>query len=167
MTISVRPARYESDGQELVDVLQMNLPYRPHARFFQWLYRKNPEGEALAWVATDSHSKRIVGVAAAFPRRIYSGGAEARGYVLGDFCISPEHRSLGLALTLQRACLDGLSAGDADFVFDFPSRPMLAVYARLRIKKTETLIRYAKLLRVDRKVAQYVSVRAVARGIDL
>src|SRR5438477_12335712 len=108
MTIAVRPVQYEAERQELVDMLQTNLPHLPHACMFQWLYRRKPEGQACAWVATDPDSKRIIGVAAAFPRRVYHLGQEARGYVLGDFCIDSTHRSLGLALALQRACLEGL-----------------------------------------------------------
>ena len=50
----------------------------------------------------------MIGVAAAFPRRFYFRGEAVRGYVLGDFCIDPAHRSLGLALALQRACLERL-----------------------------------------------------------
>ena len=167
MTISVRPAQYETDSRELVSVLQTYLPYLPHALLFEWLYLRNPEGQALAWVAEDSESNRIIGVAAAFPRRMYRRGEEARGYVLGDFCIHPGHRSLGLALALQRALLEGLSTADADFAFDFPSRTMLAVYKRLRIEANGALIRHAKPLRADRKVAEQVPVRAVARGLSV
>jgi GNAT superfamily N-acetyltransferase len=166
MKVTVRPARYESDEQELTDVLQANLPYRPHARFFSWLYRGNPDGEALAWVATDPEGRRIVGAAAAFPRRLYCNGREARGYVLGDFCINPEYRSLGLALALQRACLEGLSQPPG-FVFDFPSYAMLAIYKRLRIEVNVTMIRHAKPLRADRKMAEHVPVRAVASGLSI
>jgi hypothetical protein len=119
----------------------------------------------MAWVATDTSSQRIIGVASAFPRRVYSGGAEARGYVLGDFCINPQYRSLGLALALQRACLNGLSAGEADFAFDFPSPSMVAVYSRLRIPANETIVRHAKPLRADRQIEQRIPVRAVASGL--
>lgn len=166
MTISVRPACYESDSRELVDTLQANLPHLPHARLFSWLYLQNPEGRALAWVATDSEADRIIGVAAAFPRRIYYGGGEVRGYVLGDFCIDARHRSLGLALTLQRTCLNDLSKGDAGFAFDFPSSTMLAVYKRMKIEVNATMIRYAKPLRLDRKLAECIPVPVVARGLS-
>ena len=60
---------------------------------------------------------------------------------------------LGTRLALQRACLEGLSSGDAGFAIDFPSRTMLAIYKRLQIEVNATMIRYAKPLRVDRKVA--------------
>ena len=162
----MRPAHYEAEKQELVDVLQTNLPYLSHARIFDWLYLNNPEGNALTWVAVDTSDNKIVGAAAAFPRRILCHGRDSVGYVLGDFCVEPGHRSLGLAVTLQRACLEGLSAANAGVAIDFPSHTMLAVYKRLRTEANLTMIRYAKPLRADRKVAEHVPVRALARGLS-
>ena len=166
MGISVRSIRYESESQQLVDTLQANLPHLPHALLFPWLYLQNPEGLARVWVATDSQTDRIVGVAAAFPRRVYCRGQEVRSHVLGDFCIDPAHRSLGLALTLQRTCMDALTSEDAGFAFDFPSPTMLAIYKRLQIEVSATMVRYAKPLRVDRKVAERIPLPFVARGIS-
>jgi hypothetical protein len=167
MTVSVRRANLESDREELLDLLQTNLPQLPHAQYFDWLYRNNPGGPALTWVATEAGSRRLIGMAAAFPRRTYHLGSEGRCYVLGDFCIVPEYRSLGLALTLQRTCLAGLSEQGSRFALDFPSDGMLAVYRRLRIHPDKTMIRYAKLLRADRKIAEHVAVGAVADGLTV
>ena len=166
MTIAPHPVRSESESQELIDTLQVNLPHLPHRRLFSWLYLRNPEGRALVWTAVDSECHRMVGIAAAFPRRVYDRGQEVRSYVLGDFCIDAGQRSLGLALSLQRACLEGLSGGDPGFAFDFPSRTMLAIYARLQIRVNATMVRYAKPLRVDRRVAETISVRVIARGLS-
>jgi hypothetical protein len=166
VAVTVRRARYESEREELVELLQAHLPYRAHARFFDWLYRRNPDGEALAWVATDGATQRIVGAATAFPRGVFFAGRKARGYVLGDFCIDPAHRSLGLALALQRACLEGLSAEDADFAFDFPSNSMVAVYNRLRIGINERLVRHVKLLRADLAIGRRVPSHAATRVLS-
>jgi Acetyltransferase (GNAT) domain len=167
MTISVHPVESESQSRQLIDALQANLPHLPHARLFPWLYLRNPEGRALVWHATDQETRRIIGIAAAFPRRIYFRGEELRGYVLGDFCIDAAHRSLGLALALQRACLGGLSSGVIGFAIDFPSRTMLAIYKRLQIAVNASMIRYAKPLRADRKVVDRVPVSAIARGLTV
>jgi GNAT superfamily N-acetyltransferase len=166
MKISVRPARCEEERQELIDTLQANLPHLPHDRLFSWLYLGNPEGRALVWAAVDGVTDRLIGVAAAFPRRVYCDGGETRGYVLGDFCINHGHRGLGLALALQRACLEGLSTLGSGFAVDFPSRTMLAVYKRLQIDANAEMVRYAKPLRADRKIAERVPVPAVARGLS-
>jgi GNAT superfamily N-acetyltransferase len=167
MTALVRPVRFQSDEPALLDLLQTNLPYRQHADYFQWLYRDNPAGEALALVAVDPDSQQIIGAAAAFPRLIHCSGATDRGFVLGDFCIHPTHRSLGLALTLQRACLEGISTPQPAFAFDFPSQTMLAIYKRLRIEVNGAMIRYAKPLRADRQIASRLPVPVVARGLSL
>lgn len=167
MTVAVRPVCFQSDEPALIELLQTNLPYRQHADFFQWLYRDNPAGEALALVAADPDSGQIVGAAAAFPRLIQCAGTEARGFVLGDFCIDRKHRSLGLALALQRACLEGIATPCPAFVFDFPSQTMLAIYKRLRIEVNAAMVRYAKPLRADRQIAARVPVPVVARGLSL
>ena len=109
----------------------------------------------------------MIAVAAAFPRRVYIRRESVRSYVLGDFCVDAGHRSLGLALALQRACLEGLFCGDAGFAIDFPSRTMLAIYKRLQIEVNATMIRYAKPLRADRKVADHVPVPAIAHGLTV
>src|SRR5439155_17226729 len=75
-------------------------------------------------------------------------------------------RTMGPALALQRACLEDLSKGEQSFCFDFPSLSMLAVYKRLRIEATEKMIRFAKPLRVDRKVAEKIPIRRIARGVS-
>jgi hypothetical protein len=164
MKTSVRPVLYDRDEQELTGVLQMNLPYRQHADYFRWLYRENPAGEALAWIATDAATDRIVGAAAAFPRMVLCGGTEARCYVLGDFCIQPQYRSLGLAIVLQKTCLDGLYARNAEFALDFPSHSMLAIYDRLHIPVNETLVRHVRPLRADRQIERIMPVPVIARG---
>lgn len=166
MPVSVRLASYHSDKEGIINTLQANLPYHSHKRFFPWLYLANPDGQALAWLAVDTDSGRIVGVAAAFPRRLYCSSVEARGYVLGDFCIAPEYRSLGLAVLLQRTCLEGLAAAGADFAFDLPSKAMLAVYKRLHIAANATMVRHAKPLRVDRKLLRRIPISPVARGLS-
>jgi hypothetical protein len=43
---------------------------------------------------------------------------------------------------------------------------MLAVYKRLNIEVNLTMIRYARPLRADRKIAEHVPVRTVARGLS-
>jgi Acetyltransferase (GNAT) domain len=165
MAISVRQADLDGDRRELLDTLQTNLPHLPHERFFEWLYQRNPEGKAVVWVATEPDSGRMVGMAAAFPRRVYCSGTEAKGYVLGDFCVASNYRSLGLALTLQRACMEGLAACGARFALDFPSDGMLAVYRRLRVGTAQTMTRHAKPLDAGRKVGQRVTVGVLAKGL--
>jgi hypothetical protein len=161
----VRDAEIEKERVSLTAFLMRYLsPDATDARY-EWLYCKNPKGMARAWVACDSESQKIIGVASAFPRLFYRSGKEALGYVLGDFCIDPNHRTLGPALALQRICLETLLGGEADFAYDFPSKAMLAVYHRLHIEPQEQTIRFAKPLRANRRVEARLQIRVVARGL--
>lgn len=160
---AVRRADLSADYGELMVTLAANLPQLPHERYFEWLYRRNPAGAAEVWVATNE-DHRIVGMAVAFPRQVYVSNCCAKGYLLGDFCIASEYRSLGLAVRLQQACLKALFASGARFVLDFPSDGMLAVYRRLRIGQ-QTMIRHAKPLRTDEKIANHGIPGPIAAGV--
>src|SRR5438067_1465189 len=100
MNIVVRRADLDQDREPIIETLLHHLTPRSTAARYEWLYRSGPHGEARAWVATDTESQRIIGVAAAFPRRVRSEMGESLAWVLGDFCIDKQYRSLGPALQL-------------------------------------------------------------------
>ncbi|SRR5579871_183068 len=155
MTISVHSANIDADGQLIVDFLARNHTTDSTRERFDWLYRNGPAGPARVWMSRDSETQDIIGMAAAFPRCIYKDGVEVEGWVLGDFCIATQYRSLGPAVQLQRACLMGIESAHA-LNFDFPSATMVAVYRRLQILPRLRLIRLAKPLRVDAKISAVI-----------
>jgi hypothetical protein len=104
-------------------------------------------------------------MAAAFPRQMYLDGNKRMGLVLGDFCMSEKYRSIGPALSLQRTCLEGIGEVPFAICYDFPSLSMMAIYKRLGIQQTGTLVRWAKPLRAERKLASVVRVKRVAKGL--
>jgi hypothetical protein len=142
----------------LIGALRRFLTPLSDARRFDWLYKFNPVGVAKAWIAKDAQTERIVGTAAAFPRRYYLGEQEVCAWVFGDFAFDPEYRSLGPAVQLQRACLNVTNSGDGMFAYDFPSAAMIAVYKRLGHPVTQKMLRFAKLLRVDRRVRDTIKL---------
>lgn len=162
----VRRAEIEKERASLTAFLSKYLSPDADDVRYPWLYCKNPEGMALAWVAYDSETHQITGVAAAFPRQICRQGVAIRGYVLGDFCIHPDFRSLGPALALQRTCLEDLSSGGPGLALDFPSPSMLAIYKRLRIETREAMIRFAKPLRTNRQIKRRIPLEGTARAIS-
>lgn len=161
----VRPAQVDGERAALTAFLSTHLSPEATDERYEWLYQKNPAGMARVWVACDAEAGQIVGVSAAFPRQIQCHGKEVRGYVLGDFCIHPDYRSLGPALTLQRSTLENLSREGARFVFDFPSTSMLAIYKRLRIEPQESTIRFAKPLRADRQIQKRIPAKAAGAAL--
>ena len=166
MPIVVRPADLDADREVIVETLRRYISPRANERRYDWLYRDNPHGRARAWIARDTTNGAIVGVAAAFPRRLLLRGVPQRAWVLGDFCISEHYRSLGPAVQLQRALLEAVAEerGLAGW-YDFPSQNMAAVYKRLGVKEQASLVRMAKPLRVDRVLAQALGNAQLARWI--
>lgn len=166
MNIAIHQVDLTVDAKLVIDVLFRYLTPLSDERRFDWLYVSNPYGQARVWVAVNKQDGAMIGVASAFPRRVYIGEREELCWVLGDFCISDNYRTLGPALQLQRACLAGIDSGEAAFCYDFPSQNMMAVYKRLRIDQWSRMLRLAKPLRVDRKVGELVKNRAVAHGLS-
>jgi len=152
----IRTADPEADRVLLTDLLSQNLGPAAGDRRYEWLYLENPHGRARAWLATEGDTERGLGAAAAFPRTLLVGGSVCHGYVLGDFCIDQHHRSLGLALQLQRACLEQITSAPLLLAYDFPSDRMMAIYRRMRISPAAQIVRWAKPLRVNRKIANLV-----------
>ncbi len=89
------------------------------------------------------------------------------GLVLGDFCIDEKFRSLGPSLQLQRACLTALQEPPFEFIYDLPSRSMMAIYKRLGLQQSGELVRWAKPLRAEGKLFSAVRSKTLARGLGL
>jgi hypothetical protein len=156
----IRNADPISDRALLMDLLSRNLSPDAGGRRFEWLYLENPHGPARAWIATEESTERGLGAAAAFPRRLLVRESVRLGYVLGDFCIDQHHRSLGLALQLQRVCLEQI--GSTPLAYDFPSERMMAIYRRMQVSAAGQLVRWAKPLRTNRKIGNLVRSPALA-----
>lgn len=156
MGVSIRHADAEADRELLIRLLHRFLTPLSDDRRWNWLYTKNPHGAPRIWLAVDSANGAAVGAGSAFARRVYMSGQTNVAWVLGDFCIADGYRSLGAALKLQRAFLQDVDSGAADFCYDFPSAAMMAVYHRLGIQPSRHMVRLAKPLRVDRKVRELV-----------
>jgi len=166
MATLVRTANLEEDRGLLIDSIRRWLAPEADERRFDWLYKNGPHGQAQALIATQGTDGPLIGAAAVFPRRMCVGNETKMGCVLGDFFILPEHRSLGPAVQLQRACLKFIQARSIAFWFDFPGSAMLPVYKRLSIAPTDRLARLAKLLRADQKISQWVKAASVTRGLS-
>jgi len=163
--IIVRSADLREDRSLLIEAAARYLTPLSDETRFNWLYNDNPHGQGRAWIAHCADHGDFAGAAAAFPRRIIKGDQEVVGWVLGDFCIPEQYRSLGPALQLQRTFLAAVDSGAAPFFYDFPSLRMMAVYRRLGISAWENMVRLAKPLRVNRKVKELVPLPGLAEGI--
>jgi len=162
MPVEIRRASPESQRAVLIDLFRRYLDPNFDEIRFDWLYMRNPYGKVSVWVVRDPAKDTVVGAAAAFPRRFFLRGQERQGLVLGDFCLAEQYRSAGPALQLQRACLQAV-APPYDFCYDFPSPSMLAIYQRLGIQQTSSIVRWAKPLRSEPRLKSLVRSKTVAK----
>ena len=158
MALTIRVADLGADRELLIDTLRRFLTPLSDAARFDWLYRANPYGPAAVWIAVDEARGQTVGMASAFPRRALRDGRDERCWVLGDFCIHTEYRTLGPALQLNRACLSGVDQRGVAFCYDFPSDGMMAVYRRLGVQPFGETIRFARVLRWGQKLRDRVRI---------
>lgn len=166
MSVIIRPAEVDREAAGLLSLLQRELSPSVDESRLNWLYRACPHGEAKVWVAAEEDSGRLVGTAAVFPRKIKVGSAEESGFVFGDFCVSAEHRSLGLAVRLQRRCLEEVKRAGFVAGYDLPSNSMLAVYRRLGQEPSNKLVRMVKLLRTGSWITTKVKSRTFAKVLS-
>lgn len=166
MPLYVRVADLSVDERTLTDFLARNYVRTPDQHSFRWLYQGNPAGQARVWFCSHSETGALVGVAGAFPRRMCVGRSEELGWVLGDFVIDAQYRSLGPAIQLQRACLEDLNSGAPATYYDFPSTSMMAVYQRLGVRSSISMVRLIKHLRIDDKVSSRIGNSSFAHGLS-
>jgi hypothetical protein len=166
MSIRIRQLETGRDRKVIIEFLSKHLTPQSDDRRFDWLYLANPAGKAQVWAAEDSETSDMIGVSAVFPRLFYQCKRETTGFVLGDFCIHPEYRSLGPAVMLQRASIEKMSPSVHRIGYDLPGASMLAVQRRLGMMPSDRLARLAKPLRTDRKISSRVKVRSVAKGLS-
>jgi Acetyltransferase (GNAT) domain len=162
MSVYVREASLIDDEGVLTDLAHRYLNGNADENRFRWLYAESPFGPARAWIACEKQGEAI-GMAAVFPRRMYLNDNIVSGCVLGDLCISPKYRSVGPALSLQRACLACARSREFAVAYDFPSTTMSSIYQHLGLSPIGKSVRLAKTLRADKKVEGALRSRVLAR----
>jgi GNAT superfamily N-acetyltransferase len=101
----------DDDDRHHIIRLMGNVYARDMAGRYDWLYRSNPHGSALTWVAIERASGEAVGCTSVFPRRVIVNGRERTGSIGGDCYVEPRVRRRGLATALHLASFAGMRAG--------------------------------------------------------
>jgi len=150
MTLILRPASLSEDRQELIGLLERNLPGMPMRAHFPWRHEGNPAGPGWCWALCDRQSGIICAMTSVFPRRMFLDGRLISGGQVGEFAVDSAYRSLGPAVMLQRATFQLVDSGVLALCYDCPphSRGM-STFVRLGMRPSCEVTRYALLLRSD------------------
>ncbi|MGI9259551.1 MAG: hypothetical protein ACR2QQ_12005 [Gammaproteobacteria bacterium] len=153
MGYKIRLANIDSDRDAIFATLHRpssdsSMRFEDRTARFDYIYRNNPDGPGLMWIAQDDHGD-VIGTSGAVPRQMYVGETLRTGVVLTDFWIRPDYRLLGPAIKLQKACLEYIDSGQTEFCIDMSGSDMNTIWKRLGIKPLDQLARFSKPLRLD------------------
>jgi hypothetical protein len=142
----VREVDLGSEMTTLVDVFNRGFNVAIPGERFEWLYRRNPDGQSTAWFVVDDRSGEVAGCTAVFPRRVQVRGQKAAttAWNCGDFCIMPKYRAGAAAIKLRQAARDGVDAGVSPFLYAHPNDRMLQIHLRVGHQPLGRMIRLAR-----------------------
>jgi hypothetical protein len=118
--------RAEDDDRDALLALIGKLYRGDSAARYERLYRSNPHGLALTWLAVETATGEAVACTSLFPRRVQVAGRERSGSIGGDCYVEPRVRRQGLAVALHRASLAEMREGGIDFMYGPPAPHNLA-----------------------------------------
>lgn len=113
---------------------------------FDRLYRSNPHGDAVSWVAVDDESGHVAAVTSVFPREVMTNGRARRGAIGGDSYVEPSARRQGLATRLHRAIRDDMRTAGVEFHFGVPLQNNLRALVKAGGIEVTSFARYVRPL---------------------
>ena len=119
----------EDDRDRIVALMSNIYPGDMRARY-EWLYRSNPHGRALTWLAIERSSGQTVGCTSIFPRNVIVAGRERVGGIGGDCYIDTRARRRGLATALHRASFAEMHELGVDFMYGPPNHSNLGALVK-------------------------------------
>jgi GNAT superfamily N-acetyltransferase len=106
-----------TDEAVLVTLLEQYVTRDGASPRHDWLYRRNPQGPAVTWLALDRVTGEIAGFTSIMPRDFVVAARLRHGSVGFDAYVMPAHRRRGIARALHRASLRAMQEGDVPFGF--------------------------------------------------
>jgi hypothetical protein len=166
MNYSVRTIASNDAEADLTKLWRANLRMRGDvADKYQWFYRGNPLGHALAFLldAVTADGNVTVGCCGLGERLISVDGVTRRAGLLADFAVDHKHRTVMPAMMVQRAVCD-YSHQHFELTYAFPNESAVGVLARAGLQTLGRMGRFARVLRTAPYASRYVRVPSVATG---
>jgi hypothetical protein len=112
----------------------------------EWLYRSNPDGVAVTWLAVDAATRSPVGLTSLFPRRVLVHGRLRRGAIGGDAFVLPEFRRCGIVTALHRHCMSEMRGAGVELMYGPPEPHNLRALVRVGSQIVSRVRRYVRIL---------------------
>ncbi len=158
MSITIEEVPVAERLAMLQELHNANRERQASAARFEWSYLRNPCGPARAWVARDDATQAAVGFSAVFPRSVRVHGQPVAAWTTGDFSVSRNYRTLGVALKLRRAARSEIDRGGGTFFWSHPNPQATPLHERLGHARIGALHRVLKPLALPRGPAWLAAV---------
>lgn len=149
------------DAHHAPDVLTLLSEHMPGVDVrgrYEWLYERNPHGQALTVIAYDGPTP--VGVTSVFPRRVRVGKQRVFGGIGGDGYVRPSHRRRGIATAMHEASVGAMREEGLGFMFGPPEPANLRALQRAGsrvVTRVRQLVRPALLHPLSRLIGRSTS----------
>jgi ribosomal protein S18 acetylase RimI-like enzyme/predicted N-acetyltransferase YhbS len=125
------PSRYSAeDAQDCLQLLRRTSGDAETASpaYQEWLYQRSPAGPAIATLARETETGRLIGQVATIPTRVRLSGKERLASLSLDPVIDPAYQNRGvLAGLLKDVCALSAEEGIA-FTYGFPDQPSFSTF---------------------------------------
>lgn len=155
----------DDDRPSFLKFLGQWIRYLPVEDHYQWLYKENPHGEALTWLAIHADDKRIIGCTSLFPRKIFIRDHIETGVCGGDTFVAPDCRKMGIAGQLHSISNEEMTHDGVSFHFGFPNQANLSVLVRSGANIVGNFKTKVLLLRVEPVVNRLKFANVIPAGI--
>lgn len=137
----------EKARESILHTWTENFPDLPEQRF-GWIYRDNPAGPAISWLALkDEDGDVVVGAAALLRRSFHVNGTQCGAAISADFAVVPGHRGFGPALAFQREAIAAVNNGEVAFAYGLPNPQALPLLRRVGFKTIGSVQQWTQPLR--------------------
>lgn len=143
MDFEIRPAT-PSDHPQMLATLREYHGGDPQRRF-DWLYRDNPHGKGLTWVAI-APGGELAGMTSFFLRRMVVDGRPALGALGGDGFVRPAFRRRGLGRRLHLASRADMPKHGIEVMFGTPMPANLTPLTQVGARSIAETVRYVRPL---------------------
>jgi hypothetical protein len=165
MGIVICEADLLRDKEVLIQTLNQNRTRSTDEQRYHWRYLENPHGKAKAWLAVDEHKNAIAGFTVVHPRLMQVCDEQMLCWNCGDFSINKHYRSLGVALKLRAAATECVTQGQVPFLYAHPNDRMKVVHLKVGHRVLGQMVRYARVLRLDRYLPASIVGSWFAEGL--
>jgi hypothetical protein len=168
MSYTVSPLRIAEDRESLLRLWRESLP-DPRTgdaalRQYDWFYDGNPYGPTQTWLLANGQSDTVLGCLSFMPRRA-SAGEDSLNLGIGvDMAVDTKHRSLGPALGMMRAMLDGGHRSGIHTVLGAPNQKSYPVLIRAGYQLVDDIQFWVRPLRSAYKLRPIIKNDMLARG---